>query len=187
MCGVWRSVEETAFHGRKVLKVAALGEEKKYPKTPDRMKTMKEEGRRWRRRWLMRSFLRWPAKSPVGSPSMAQWRRWVAGGKNWTVGPRISIRNSEDPTAGGRLLWAYIFSYKGGENMLLRIVQLLLLVKLGLGEPRLRCLERRRLQLVRWRRNSKKIRAQVAPKKSISQRWGNLWILVRGKETRQLL
>ena len=27
----------------------------------------------------------------------------VARGKNWTVGPRIWIRNSEDPIAGGRL------------------------------------------------------------------------------------
>ena len=33
--------------------------------------------------------------------------------------------------------------------MLLGIVQLLLLFKVGLGEPRLRCLERRRLHLVR--------------------------------------
>ena len=43
----------------------------------------------------------------------------VARGKIWIVGPQISTSNFEDPIAGGRLLWAYIFSYKGGEIMLL--------------------------------------------------------------------
>ena len=45
---------------------------------------------------------------------------WASeGGPRGGSGPRISIRNSEDPIASGRLSWAYIFSYKGGENMLL--------------------------------------------------------------------
>ena len=36
----------------------------------------------------------------------------------------------------------------GGQNMFLRILQLLMFCGLGLGQLRLRCLERRRLHLV---------------------------------------
>ena len=57
----------------------------------------------------------------------------------------------------------------GGQNMFLWIVQLVMFAGLGLGQLRLRCLERRRLHLVRI----------SIPKKSMhygaAVKWGQKW------------
>ena len=69
---------------RKVLRVAALGEEKKCPKTLDlRMKTMKEEGKRRRREVINEEFLTVTGQVACRQPFNGPMEE-VGGGKNWT-------------------------------------------------------------------------------------------------------
>ena len=87
-------------------------------------------------------FLVWPSQVAVRSPWVVQLRKKLGG--NWQ---RQNIwwqtLNAFSLLPGYRGL-----PNLGGQNMFLQILQLLMFCELGLGQLRLRCLERRRLHLV---------------------------------------